>query len=1133
MDTPSKKIFTFSDPRQERIHKKLLEIGPVPAGFFKDACEMWEEEPPKESKTNLIAHCMREVMGTVIDLLLPVDFAVTPEGEKKQESHKEKVKAILEAYDIDPTSEIAGLWLRTANKQDDIAIYHFVHRNNLGFPTSRSNSFKDLWESVQIILDAVLNKMEGKYVGFFEILDQLVVLKTVTDADVKKLKDKVPNSPVTYNHFFGKLDNSDWLTPLSKAGFFKNPSPAMVHPEGGTSYPFWPQGIYLKKMAAITNKQEEVLKICLAVETNNTRARSDLLEIALLLPVEMSVQIVGSIDEIDYFLSPEKYGKLIKYFSANGKIKEAQALAERVLIIQPDPRPTPEYGGHKIPHDPVPLIRDYDYEDILEKDYPEFVDAAGMDAIKVLLDQIEKYIKISDEERESGSKDDLSEIWRSSIEESSQSHKYGIRDVLISGTRDAFERLLTKSPAQIGAVIDELESRDFLIFKRLELHLLRLFPKGSEEKITQLLMDNGEFGERQRLTHEYFLLGETHGSLLSAAQKKELWSWIEKGGEVDMEEYKATCKERGIEPSDESVAKYKKNWQLYHLVPFKNIDPTWRKYYDELVAAVGEPEFPSFRSWSGGGSSWGFKSGITDEQFKEKTPEEIIDVLKDWEPEEQDNPLGTSREGTSRALTAQITEDPSRWSKSLVSFSGFDPTYARSVFSGHRDALRQNKTFDWKPLLDLCLTILAKPIEVKERKPSGFFGDDPDWNWSRNTIAELLLEGLQNRTGNIPQQFRSDVWKLIEVLTHDADPTPEHEAEQLESTRDPLTIAISSTRGDALQAAIQYGVWIKDAIPEEKRGGWSLEKNVPELLRVLEDHLDIKIDPSIGIRAVYGEKLGSLAWLDEAWVEKNAKKIFPDEAGEQKYFDAAWETFITYNGAYYGFLHMLKPQYQRAIKEIGKHTDGRHHLENPEQNLAQHLVLFYTGEKIPLETGLLKDFYDVAPLELRAEVIDFIGRGTKEKKMTEVIKSRLVALAEKRITEIKAGANPRTGIQEFKDFSWWIYSGEFDDKWSLDILNQALSLGCDIEGDHLIVEQYKSLAPKYPLEVITSTELMVENDKKGWGVPSWGEELRNVIQQILDSKNEAAITKAKEFIHRLVAKGHPQFMDLLPKEKKG
>ena len=289
-------------------------------------------------------------------------------------------------------------------------------------------------------------------------------------------------------------------------------------------------------------------------------------------------------------------------------------------------------------------------------------------------------------------------------------------------------------------------------------------------------------------------------------------------------------------------------------------------------------------------------------------------------------------------------------------------------------------------------------------------------------------------------------------------------------------------------------------------------------MKVLNDHLDTTIDPSVGIRALYGERLGNLCWLDLGWVKASIQKIFPEE---QKYFDAAWETFITFNPAYNDFIPILLPQYQRAVNEIGKHTDGKHHLENPEQNLAQHLILFYCRGKLPLSKDLLKEFYNVAPLELRAEVIDFIGRSAKDTEMSEDVRAKFVALAEPRLAVIKVSKTPHVDVQEFKDFSWWVYSEKFDDKWSLDMLIEALKLGCDIEGDHLIVERYQSLAPKFSLEVITSIELMVENDKKGWGVPTWGDELSNVIRFVLDSKNDSAINKAQEFIHRLVARGHP------------
>lgn len=1120
MTEPSKKIFQFKDPRQERVHKKLLEIGPGPASFFKDACRMWEDDPPLESRTHLIAHCLREIESSVRDVMLPLDFKPTP---KSKETQKEEIQAILTLYGIDQEDEVAKLWIRIANKQEEIALHHLAHRNSLGRPRESGSSFDELWTGMQALLDVLLSRMEANYLGFITVLDDLLAKTAIGKNEVSTLKSKVPNSPVTYNYFFERLDNPIWLTPLKEDDFFQSPPPPLEHPDGGISYPFWPQGIYLKKMAKIPTRQNEILEICLAIKTDNIRSRSDLLEIALLLPVDMSVQIVDSINEIDSFLSPEKYGKLIKHLANNGKIKDAVKLADKVLGIRPDPRPAPEYGGHKISHDPLPLIRDYDYEQILEKDFPDFVDAAGLEAIKVLLNQYENYIQIADTDREDGSKDDYSEIWRPAIEEGSQKSHEGVRDMLITGIRDASERLLTKHPEQMKILLDELESRNLLTFKRLELHLLRLFPKNNEKRITDLLMNKEEFEDKQRLTHEYFLLADTHKSLLSVEQRKVIWSWIEKGGNVDRKYYLARCKEMGVEPSDEYVDKYKKNWQMYHLLPFKDVDATWSKYYEILVEVVGQPEHPSFRSWSSGGS-WGYKSSISDEQFNEMKPGEVVEFLKKWEPSSNNDPLETSREGTSRALTTQIANYPSKWTGSLTLFKDLDPTYVRAVFSGYREALKQKKKFDWKPLLDLCTTILTIPVEIKEKKSSGFYADDPDWNWSRNSIAELITEGVDAKEGRIPLLLKDDVWKIVESLAHDPHPTPEEEAKQLETDRDPLTIAISSTRGDAIQAVIRYAIWLKSSVPEDKRKDWSLAKNAPEAKQVLDDHLNITIDPSLGIRSLYGERLGNLCWLDLEWVKINVVKIFPEE---QKYFDSAWDAFITFNPAYNDFIPMILPQYQRAVNEIGKHTKSNHHLHNPEQNLVQHLILFYCRGKLPLEKGILKDFYDGAPLDLIAEVIDFIGRSAKDLEMSSEVRAKFVALAENRITVIKASKTPHVGIQEFKDFSWWVYSEKFDDKWSLDLLIEALKLGCDIEGDHLIVERFVPLADKFPLEVITSAELMVENDKKGWGVPTWGDELSNIIKVILNSKNAKAVKKAQEFIQRLVAKGHLQYKDLL------
>lgn len=1119
------KNFKFDDPRKERIYEKLLEVGPGPAAFYIDACRIREQIPPLESNTHLIAHCLREIESSIRDVMLPLDYK---QDENSEEKHKDEIRAILSLYEIDLESEVAKLWMRLAGRQEDIALSHLAHRNSLDKPREQGPDFDEFWDGMQAFLDVILSKIEANYLSFITTLDELISKTTVNEKDIKTLKGKIPNSPVTYKYFFERIENLAWLAPLKREGFFKTPPAPIEHPEGGISFPFWPQTIYLKKIATQPEVQSEVLGICVSVKTENVRVQSDLLEIALLLPAEMSNQVIDSVKEIDNFLSPKKYGELIRYLAVNGKIKESVSLANRVLAIQQDPRPVPEFGGHKIPYEPIPIIREYDYEEIIQKDFPDFVDSAGIEAIKVLLDQYKNYIKYTNSEGESGSKDALSEIWRPAIENHSQNHKYGIRDVLITGIRDSCERFLKQHPDQIQSLLKELTTEGSFTFDRIVLHLLRLFPTGSENSVTKYLLNLKEFGDKERLTHEYYLLAEAQASLLTEKQRKTIWLLIEKGG-MNKDKYVKRVKEFGREFSEEGYKIHKKNWQLYHLLPFKDLDPQWKKYYEELVAVVGEPEFPSFSSWSSG-SSWGYKSSVSDEQFDIMKPGDIVNFLKKWEPPASGDPLDMSREGTSRALSSHITNDPTKWSGTLTHFEDLDPTYVRSVFTAHREALKAGKQFEWKPLLDLSASIVSKPIEIEGRIKAGFHTDDPDWSWSRNALAELLNDGLNDVSGKIPPELREEAWRIIETLTRDPVPSPEEETKQLESHRDPLTLAINSTRGNAMQAVIRYGIWLKSAIPDEERKVWSLSKDAPEVMIVLNNHLDTKKDSSLGTRAIYGEKLGNLCWLDRTWVEKCLNRIFPNNSAEQVYFDVAWETFITFNPAYNDCMPMLRSQYQRAVSEIGKHNNAKHHLENPDQYLAQHLVLFYCRGKIPLDDDLLKEFYSIAPIELKSEVIEFIGRSAKESGMTDEIRNRFITLAENRLAVIKNSKTPHIDVQEFKDFCWWVHSGKFDDKWSLDILKEVLSLGCDTEGEHLILDKYMTLVLKYPLEVITNTESIVENDKKGWGVSTWSEELTNVIKLVLDSNNDEAVIKAREFIQRLVAKGHLQFKDLLTKK---
>ena len=317
----------------------------------------------------------------------------------------------------------------------------------------------------------------------------------------------------------------------------------------------------------------------------------------------------------------------------------------------------------------------------------------------------------------------------------------------------------------------------------------------------------------------------------------------------------------------------------------------------------------------------------------------------------------------------------------------------------------------------------------------------------------------------------------------------------------------------------------KDA---EKNGqkGWNLKDNAPELLQVLNDHLNTKKEPSLAIRAIYGEKLIAFFLLDKKWVRDTQDNIFPDGEDEQDYFSAAWETYISFARPFNDVFTLIEKQYRRAIRELGKHTDRKHHLENPDERLAQHLMAFYWSGVVDFvkKDSILVELYHYALVEVKREIIEFMGRNLKEAlPISDEVKRRLIYLLESRLAVVKKSKNPKDDSQEFQGFSWWVASGKLDTVWCLKQLREILKLGCDLEGDHIVMEKFVEIAPKYPLETIQCARMMVENDKKGWGVSYWRDEIRIVIETAPKSSNKKAVFATKEFVNRLAARGHLDF----------
>src|ERR1700749_3673640 len=67
--------FNFDDPRQRSTYERLLRlVGPSAADFYKDACRLMSGsiQPPLAATTNLVGHALREIEGSLREVLAPL-----------------------------------------------------------------------------------------------------------------------------------------------------------------------------------------------------------------------------------------------------------------------------------------------------------------------------------------------------------------------------------------------------------------------------------------------------------------------------------------------------------------------------------------------------------------------------------------------------------------------------------------------------------------------------------------------------------------------------------------------------------------------------------------------------------------------------------------------------------------------------------------------------------------------------------------------------------------------------------------------------------------------------------------------------------------------------------------------------
>jgi hypothetical protein len=956
----------------------------------------------------------------------------------------------------------------------------------------------------------------------------------ITAEIAKQALDSIKRT-VDYEYFFSQLKSPEWIRPLWSQGMFSSPREP-VEDERTIQFPFWPESQYLLRMAAAGSDETKQLiaEIALKIpETKNVRIHEDLAEIAILLPPEMAAKFVPKakkwIESRYQILLSEKLAALVAHLACGGQVQAALDLSRALLAVLPDPQQqekaekaaADEETGFLFSPEPRPRFDMWHYARAIERLLPDLIDAAGERALSLFCDLLDTAIRLSRRRDEDEGPEDYSYIWHPGIA-AGQSRDDDLKGALVSAVRQAAEKLIGNG-ASVGELADFLERRPWRIFHRIALYLLSEYADMASEDVAKRIREPEEY-DFSGIFREFFLLTEKGFKHLSQEDKAKVLKWIEKG--PDIERFKTNWGQFTGQPvSDEDAARFFKEWQRDRLAIFESDLPEeWKQRYAAL-AELGPPEnLTALRKITGG--AFAPESPITSRDLQQMGIHELIDYLRSWQPT-SNHPMESSMAGLGSQLSATVRSDPGRFSSEARQFKDLDPTYVRSFIDSLNEAAKNKNLINWEPVLDLCHWVLQRPREIPNRK-GGLADRDPDWGWTRISIARLLASGLQADT--VPYELRAKAWQVIEGLTEDSDPKLEDEAQYLSHTNaDPGTLSINSTRGQAMDDVVDYALWVHEHLkggPDAKDRLAKGFEEMPEVRHVLERHLDPTIEGSLAIRSVYGRRLPWLHELDASWVKANLSKIFPPERNLRHLRECAWTTYVVYCDVYNKMFGLLASEYDVAVEQIGKYVN-KSHLGHPDDRLAEHLMILYWRGEIDLEHDLLRHFFAKAPDKLRGHALEFVGRSLSNNDVSSRIIERLTRLWDARLSAARGPRDVSDFIEEMAHFGWWFASKKFPDEWAVSQLEAALKISKKSAPDHLVVERLAQLAPMMPRQAVASLAMVIEGDKDGWGILGWSDEARKILSSALKSTDEKARADATDLVHRLGALGQFQFRSLL------
>ena len=930
---------------------------------------------------------------------------------------------------------------------------------------------------------------------------------------------KMPRDPALQDYFFQRVHEHfgprahEILDPLQSAHFFEHVPPVIEDGER-ISHPLWPVGKFLASVAG--GAPNTAFKILEALpESPNRFVLQYSLEAALALPDELLAQWARGRQRswrqsrayFDLILA-EKLGMVAARLLA-GHPRIALGLATLLF----SPARSAASGADTEDVKARLRIDDYEAKRLIDAHLELAVRVRPLATITFFAKQLERVLaNHGDADHPFGHP---SSWWHPSIGDSSQNvYQHTPRVIYLNAVRDACKQAVTEAPRSTAQVVALLLRRKPTVFKRIALHVLRAHQEPL--LVSQMVLDHATMLDPE-FHHEYWALAATALPQVASDVRRELIQRITVGpGDEEIAAVAAWGHDRPA--SADEIRRTLACWRLKRFVllePHLN-EEEQKLLQAELAIAGARPEHPEFLSYHEVG--WGNASPVGIDELRRMLDGDLIQWLKTWQPPPHTRINAPTREGLALILTQLVAEAPDRLLPLASSFLEVDPTYCRGVLDGFDRVAEKRVAIDWQPVIALIREVGWKPAG----RPGDLDHDlerDTSWGPCRHHASRLLRSMMEKELPVLDS--RQEVWSAIGAFLRDASPDTSADL------GDPITTAINSVRGNALQAAFFYCNWLKRRLPN-----WSGLGTAPETISVLRRHVDARQERSVAIHALYGWMYQFLFFVDADWATDARALIFPAEADLLEYRDGAWVSFLSSHPAHPAYLKALQSEYERAVADIGVRVIEKQRGKEPEQSLGEHLLALYWQGAVELEAGsLLVRYFDAADDELRGHVISSVGRSLKDAKdMDDFCRQRLMRFWEARLAASGTGAAHRW---ELASFTWWFAATEFPGEWALKQILQVIKSGAGVDPEFLFFERLAELSAEHGRLAVDCLKSLLDSRAELRELSFHKDEVRAVLQGGMCTGDDRTVQQVKEIVNRLAFNEMPQFRDVLSSHPRG